>query len=94
MNERHTTRLKSFHIEALVLDRLDKAQSGQGTFAALLPGWLDGCAEDVDRSGEAYLTDATRREVAARYRNDAGTMREALRLDDVARARKVVPGLV
>lgn len=94
MNERHTTRLKSFHLEGLVLDRLEKATMGTGTFAAELPGWLDGIAEDVARSGEAYLTEVTRREIAARQRNDAGTMREALRLDDVALARKVVPGLV
>jgi len=93
MNQGHGTRLKSFHLETMVLDRLEHAQGSGQTFAEVLPGWLDARAGHMAASGEAYLTVQTRAEIGQRYRNDAATMREALTRDDVALARKVVPGL-
>lgn len=93
MNQQHGTRLKSFHLEALVLAEVERATPSGVTFAERLPARLDALAEGVWTSSEAYLTTQTRAEIAQRYRNDAATLREALRRDDASIARKAVPGL-
>lgn len=99
-NRDHATRLKSFHLETMVLDaelpsRSSFASSIQAALNALATRVEAAC---IDRGGaglrvDDYLAAIPRREIAQRYRNDANTFAEAMRLDDVALASKVLRGL-
>jgi predicted nucleotidyltransferase len=99
-NREHATKLKSFHLETMVLDA---ELSFQGGFANTIHAALTALAarvkvQCVDRGGAAlrldeYLAEIPRREIAERYRNDANTFAEAMRSDDVALGRKVLRAL-
>lgn len=102
-NRAHSTRLKSFHLEVMVLDALDAGEIPSSGFPQAVHEALKALATRVnsacrDPAGakarlDEYLDAVPRAEIARRYSNDAGTFAEAIRRDDVALARKVISRL-
>ena len=103
MNYGHDSRLKSFHVETMALDALDAGMPTSQPFPNVLLAAITQLATRVgtacvDSAGgrariDQNLDGNVRRDVANRYANDAGTLGEAMRRDDVTIARRVVPGL-
>lgn len=88
-------RLKSFHLETLVLKGIEEKAIVVGTPSSMLHAALQYLAETIETDQDPRFADAlsthTRADLSGRYQNDANTFAQALRTGDLALACKVFP---
>jgi hypothetical protein len=94
-NATQALKLKSFHLESMVLSGVDAHQVHSRTLAAAAHealGWLaKKLCGDTDAKYWPYLEGESRKNIANRYANWANSFAEALRTDDVNLTKKVFP---